>query len=438
MMTGDIKSAGREQILGSEPHILGVTPELVHFQLEQVWKSPSWANFYERLRYILVDEAHTLCGSYSANMAWLIRRIKLAVDKYGGDSQKLQFIFLSATCGNPKQLASKISGLKTNRLNPKPLIWIRKSGADAPPRQIIITQPSHNSTADTARIIQSSLNQNKSGVAFCNSQRNVRELTELLKSNQVTAFYSGITAERRAEVVNQLQSGIIKWIIGTETLEIGIDLPELECCVLRGWPGSKMAYQQRSRRAGRSQPGLTVLLPNAFNPIDCYVAEHPEMLVSGEAEEVFLNDEYPIFAAKHLMCAAAERGIPTDKIKHYFGAAAFDVAKLLLAQGHLHKGQNGLWAKLYPHKDVNCRGGLPQTTVELVGAISEEELEGISEDTAHREVHPQAIYKRQNAKRQMLTYQCISLDLNSKRAILKQVTGSSIFTVETTINITNH
>jgi DEAD/DEAH box helicase domain-containing protein len=152
----------------------------------------------------LVDEAHTLCGSYGANMAWLIRRIKLAVDKYGGDSQELQLIFLSATCGNPKQLALKISGLKPNKLNPKPLIWIHRGGADAPPRQIIITQPSYNSTADTTQIIQFSLNQNKSGIAFCNSQRNVRELTELLRSNQVTAFYSGITAERRAEVVNQL------------------------------------------------------------------------------------------------------------------------------------------------------------------------------------------------------------------------------------------
>ncbi|WP_250855136.1 DEAD/DEAH box helicase, partial [Anabaena sp. PCC 7938] len=264
MITGDVKSAEREQILASEPHILGVTPELIHFQLKQVWKSPNWANFYQRLRYILIDEAHTLSGSYGANMAWLIRRIKLAVDHYGGDSQKLQFIFLSATCGNPKQLALKLSGLKPTKLNPKPLIWIRKSGAASPPRQVIVTQPSYNLTADTARIIQFLLNQNKSGIAFCNSRRSVREVTELLKSNQVTAFYSGITAERRAEVVNQLQSGIIKWIIATEALEAGIDLPELECCVLRGWPGSKMAYQQRSGRAGRSQPGLTVLLPNAF------------------------------------------------------------------------------------------------------------------------------------------------------------------------------
>ncbi|MBY5311728.1 DEAD/DEAH box helicase, partial (plasmid) [Aphanizomenon flos-aquae CCAP 1446/1C] len=229
MITGDVKSDEREQILASEPHILGVTPELIHFQLKQVWKSPNWANFYQQLRYILIDEAHTLSGSYGANMAWLIRRIKLAVDHYGGDSQKLQFIFLSATCGNPKQLALKISGLKPTKLNPKPLIWIRKSGAASPPRQVIVTQPSYNLTADTARIIQFLLNQNKSGIAFCNSRRSVREVTELLKSNQVTAFYSGITAERRAEVVNQLQSGIIKWIIATEALEAGIDLPELEC-----------------------------------------------------------------------------------------------------------------------------------------------------------------------------------------------------------------
>ncbi|MBN3884150.1 MAG: DEAD/DEAH box helicase [Nostoc sp. JL34] len=432
MITGDIKSEKREQILKSEPHILGVTPELIHFQLKQAWKSAHWANFYQRLRYVLLDEAHTLSGSYGANMSWLIRRIKLAVDHYGGDSKKLQFIFLSATCGNPKQLALKISGLKPTKLNPKPLIWIRKSGAASPSRQIIVTQPSYNLTGDTARIIQFLLNQGKSGIAFCNSRRSVRELTELLKSNQVAAFYSGITSERRAEVVDQLQSGTIKWIVATEALEAGIDLPELECCILRGWPGSKMAYQQRSGRAGRSQSGLTVLLPNALNPIDCYVAEHPEMLVSPEAEEVFFNDEYPIFAAKHLMCAAAETGIPTNKIKHYFGTAAYEVAKLLLAQGHLNKGRNGLWAKGYPHKDVNFRGGLSQTTIKLVDAETGEELEEISEDIAHREVHPQAIYKRQDANGRMLTYQCISLDLNSKQAILKQTADSPLFTVAVT------
>ncbi|MEH1933708.1 MAG: hypothetical protein V7L14_08260 [Nostoc sp.] len=156
------------------------------------------------------------------------------------------------------------------------------------------------------------------------------------------------------------------------------------------------------------------------------------MLVLGEAEEVLFNDEYSIFAAEHLICAAAETGIPTNKIKHYFGTAAYEVAKLLLAQGHLNKGRNGLWAKGYPHKDVNYRGGLSQTTIKLVDAESGEELEEISEDIAHREVHPQAIYKRQDTNGRMLTYQCISLDLNSKQAILKQTADSSLFTVAVT------
>ncbi|WP_323808750.1 DEAD/DEAH box helicase [Nostoc sphaeroides] len=82
MLTGDVKSEKREQVLKSEPHILGVTPELIHFQLKQAWKSAHWANFYQRLRYILLDEAHTLSSSYGANMAWLIRCIKLAVDHF--------------------------------------------------------------------------------------------------------------------------------------------------------------------------------------------------------------------------------------------------------------------------------------------------------------------------------------------------------------------
>ncbi|WP_226889503.1 DEAD/DEAH box helicase [Nostoc sp. MG11] len=73
MITGDVKSEKREQILKSEPHILGVTPELIHFQLKQAWKSAHWANFYQRLRYVLIDEAHTLSGSYGANMFWLQR-----------------------------------------------------------------------------------------------------------------------------------------------------------------------------------------------------------------------------------------------------------------------------------------------------------------------------------------------------------------------------
>jgi DEAD/DEAH box helicase domain-containing protein len=433
MITGDVKAQDkRAEIIAQKPHILAVTPELIHFQLRQAWKSEGWASFYRKLRYIAFDEAHTLSGSYGANMAWLIRRIKLAVDRYGGDSKQLQFIFLSATCGNPRQLAQKLSALKPTKSNPKPIIWIRTSGAAVPPKRIVVTQPSHNLTADTARIIQFLLSQGKSGIAFCNSRRSVRELTGLLKSAQVSAFYSGITPERRAEVVEQLQAGTIQWIVATDALEAGIDLPELECCVLRGWPGSKKSYQQRAGRAGRQAPGLTVLIPNALNPIDLYVAEHPQILISGEAEEVSFNDEYPIFAAKHLMCAAAETGIPVDKIKHYFGSATVEVAKLLLSQGHLNKGRNGLWTKGNPHNDINFRGGATQGTIKLVDAGSGEELEEVSLDIAYREVHPKAIYKRQDIDGKMLAYNCISLDLQGRRAILKQVADNSLYTVANT------
>jgi DEAD/DEAH box helicase domain-containing protein len=432
MITGDVKTEERDRILASEPHILGVTPELIHFQLKQAWKAAAWAAFYERLRYILIDEAHTFSGCYGANMTWLLRRIKLAVDRYGGDSRKLQFIFLSATCGNPRQLAKKLASLKPTQHNPKPLLWIRKSGAAVPARQVIVTQPSYNLTADTARIIQFLLAQGKSGIAFCNSRRSVRDLTGLLKTPQVAAFYSGITTERRSAVMEELQQGTIRWLIATEALEAGIDLPVLECCVMRGYPGSKMAYQQRSGRAGRSKPGLTVLIPNALSAIDRYIAEHPEMLITGDIEDVSFNDTYPIFAAKHLLCAAAETGIPADQIKHYFGKDAVEIVRRLMTQGHLHQGRNGLWARGYPHRDVNFRGGSSQTLITLVDAESGEELEEMSVDVAYREVHPHAIYRRQDGKGQIVTYQCLALDLDRRQAILQQVPDSAMFTTAIT------
>ncbi|MGA7933582.1 MAG: hypothetical protein WCA35_08550 [Kovacikia sp.] len=40
---GPLQTEERDRILASEPHILGMTPELIHFQLKQAWKSAAWA-----------------------------------------------------------------------------------------------------------------------------------------------------------------------------------------------------------------------------------------------------------------------------------------------------------------------------------------------------------------------------------------------------------
>ena len=322
-------------------------------------------------------------------------------------------------------------------------------GAAASEKRLLVLKPSTNANPDAAKIILYLLKQGMSGITFCNSRQAVKSLLGLVKSeairqrcpgyeDKVAIFYGSLTGDRRAEIIEQLQSGQIRFIISTEALEAGIDLPELDCCLIRGWPGSIMSFRQRIGRAGRARPGLAIFLPVAQSPLDQYFSSYPTLLLSGEAEQVNFNESYPILLAKHLLCACVETGIPTNKLKRYFGSAAPKVVMALMRQDQIFKGRKGLWAKGFPHKDVNFRGGSSSGTIKLVDAdLSGEEFEEMSEDIAFREVYPGAIYRCQNADGQMLNFCSVSLDLDSRKAILKRVADNPTFTVAITESKTN-
>lgn len=438
MLTGDITTEERNRLLASRPHIIGATPELIHFQLRSSWRSEAWLDFWRRLRYICLDEAHTLTGPLGASMALLLRRIKLKVDAAGGDSRKLQFLILSATAGNPIQLAQQLS----QRNKPERLVWIDKSGAASPEKRLLVLHPSAQPNPDAARIVIHLMQQGLSGITFCNSRAAVKSLLGIIKaeadrlgypgtSDKLAMFYGSLTSDRRTEIIKALETGKLKGFISTSALEAGIDLPSLDYAIIRGWPGSLMSFRQRIGRAGRAKTGLAIFLP-IQSPLDNYFSAYPEALITGDAEQVSFNSEYPILLAKHLLCAATESGIPTDKIKRYFGSTAPRVVTALMQQDQIFKGRNGLWARGFPHKHINFRGGITQKTIKLIDADSKEEFEQLNEDAAMREVYPGAIYRCQSPDGQIVTFISTSLDLDSLKATMKQIGSTPKFTVAIT------
>ncbi|MEH2038424.1 helicase-related protein [Nostoc sp.] len=120
---------------------------------------------------------------------------------------------------------------------------------------------------------------------------------------------SSLTGDRRSEIIQKLQGGQIKVIISTSSLEAGIDLPELDCCLIRGFPGSLMSFWQRVGRAGHKQHGLVIYLPLGQNPIDVYYARHNQKLLSGEVESAAFNPDYPTILGKHLECGCIESSL---------------------------------------------------------------------------------------------------------------------------------
>ena len=68
-----------------------------------------WADFLVRLRFVVVDEMHTLRGVFGSHVSHLLRRLRRIAAHYGA---RPTFVFTSATIGNPGELAARLSGLE--------------------------------------------------------------------------------------------------------------------------------------------------------------------------------------------------------------------------------------------------------------------------------------------------------------------------------------
>lgn len=254
LMTGDTPKEERFRLFTPRtPNILAVSPDLLHYHLYNVRRRDDfepWRQFLRQLRWVVVDEAHTYVGAFGANVANLMRRLRLAVDAVGGNSDQLQFICSSATVGNPQELALRLCG-RTHNL--QRLRLIERSGAGSSGRTLLCLKPSSTANFDAGKIVFSWLQHDLTGIVFCNSRASLKSLLGLIKreaqrqglnylASQVAIFYGSLTGNRRRENIQQLQSKRLKVILSTSALEAGIDLPELDCCLLRGFPGSLMSF----------------------------------------------------------------------------------------------------------------------------------------------------------------------------------------------------
>ena len=99
---------------------------------------------------------------------------------------------------------------------------------------------------------------------------------------KIRTYYASLPENQKKQILNQLKRNEIKMVITTNALEAGIDIAELDVCLLRGYPGSRMSFWQRIGRVGRAKPGLVVFLPSQRNAMDFYFAENPAALLSSD------------------------------------------------------------------------------------------------------------------------------------------------------------
>ncbi|MFW5906644.1 MAG: DEAD/DEAH box helicase, partial [Desulfobia sp.] len=97
---GDVSAYRRKKIRENPPHILVSNPDMLH--LSMLGYHANWSLFWQRLKYVVIDEVHTYRGVFGSHMAWVIRRMQRICRLHGADPR---FLLFSATVGNPEELA---------------------------------------------------------------------------------------------------------------------------------------------------------------------------------------------------------------------------------------------------------------------------------------------------------------------------------------------
>lgn len=235
---GDVGQGGRTRLLRERPDILLATPESVEVML--VSGLVDHRSFFASLRAVVVDEVHAFAGD---DRGWHLLSLLERVSALAGGP--VQRVALSATLANPDQL---LTWLTAGREEPRAVV----RGA-APPAADADVQVDWVGSLDNAALVLSRLHRGEKRLAFCDSRRQVEELAQALRGHGVRTFvsHSSLAADERRQAEQAFAGGSDCVIVATSTLELGLDVGDLDRVVQIDAPATVAGFLQRLGRTGR-------------------------------------------------------------------------------------------------------------------------------------------------------------------------------------------
>lgn len=352
---GDARKAVR-----TRGDIVVTNPDMLHQGI--LPHHTKWAQFFESLRYVVIDEMHIYRGVFGSHVANVIRRLLRICRFYGVEPV---FILASATLANPRELAETLIGA--------PVAAVTESGAPQGEKHILLWNPPvinpdlgirASSRSQSTRIARLAVKAGFKTIVFANTRLMVEVLTKYLKDvfdrdprkpARVTAYRGGYLPTERRAAEKELRAGRIDCVIATSALELGVDIGALDVCVLNGYPGTIAATWQRLGRAGRRQRAALGVLVAGSDPLDQYVVRHPEFFFGQSPEHARIDPDQLLILMDHVRCAAFE--LPFVMGERFGRERLEDLLAYLEEQGVLHK-EGGQWhwmADSYPANSVSLR-----------------------------------------------------------------------------------
>lgn len=234
---GDVPDRDKREFVREPAELLMTTPE----SLEVMLLSPRFptAKVFPDLRMVIVDEVHAFAGTERG--AHLMSVLERLIKSTKNDVQR---IGLSATVGNPEEILGWLQGTS------------RRAGVVVDPPKVPARRELrvslHESVVDIARDAARRAAGNKS-LFFCQSRALTESVAERMRGQGTEVFvhHGSVSREERHDAEAQFNHGTDACIVCTSTLELGIDVGDLDLVMQANAPSTVSSFLQRMGRTGR-------------------------------------------------------------------------------------------------------------------------------------------------------------------------------------------
>ncbi|MEZ4735632.1 MAG: DEAD/DEAH box helicase [Caldilineaceae bacterium] len=396
--SGDTPSRERQAMLRKPPHILITTPESLYILLT----SPKARELFRTVRTVIVDEIHTLTGSKrGVHLALSLERLQHLAE------QPIQRIGLSATIRPLEEVARYLGGNvwqgegEARTLVPRP-VTIVDAGYRKPLDLLVetVVEDFRNLPGDSIwpsivpRVLDQ-IRQHQTTLIFVNNRRLAERTADWLNeqivasqeervaglledgvakglgmfgasrgqlANPIRAHHGSMAKEVRLALENDLKAGRLPALIGTSSLELGIDIGAVDLVVQLQSPKAVAQGLQRVGRAGHlvGQTSKGRIYPTHREDV-MEAAAVAGGMVRGEVE--------PLHTPRNALDVLAQQIVAMVSVENWSVPALYDLIR-----------------GAYPYTDLSWRA--LQAVVEM--------LAGRYPSVAHRELRARLVWDRVN------------------------------------------
>jgi DEAD/DEAH box helicase domain-containing protein len=297
VLDGDTPKPERASIFRRSPDILITNPDMLHIHL--IRPRDPIRRLVRTAQHVVLDELHVYVGAFGSNVHFLLRRLQRICPQ-------LQLIGASATVANAKEFAELLFGRSVASIH-------CETGKKGVIHFLMLYPERISQSTMIASVARELVRHDLKTLVFANTHKNAEVINLIARRTQMKSAVhrAGLPMAYRRIVEDDFRRGELDVLVSTPTLELGIDIGDLEGVVSMLVGITRLT--QRIGRAGRKgQESVAVLALRPNDAISTYYREHPDDYFM-DIDPAYVEPHNEVVVYHQLLSAALDSPITKEE-----------------------------------------------------------------------------------------------------------------------------